>query len=353
LRVRRSVLGENDYMCYPEAGECVLEYKLDGLVTYKQEALCSRSEEGCGEGFMVLERAKREEMCVNMEEDMELCKRDVDPYCAGLVMKKMEEEGCSGLLEERRLRKKRDECVSLQKRFTVYCGGKRKRSISEECSAVMRLMDGSECGWSTELIVKRAAKCNPGWALRRGICYKYFEGPMNFHKAAKACSGADSDAQLATIESMLVKTEADRKFFNDLIASSGKIDEIDSVLGGQDDMFGGKDWKEVITYYDNWAWVGVKNSGDDDKKDWKWAVNNKDEADWNPVKQGHGDWAKKQPSHENDFGMDNGNCVVYFYNKVPVDSSLNGVVSEVGDVKAWWNVNCKAELPFLCEVRAD
>ena len=327
---------------------------MDGLVTYKQEALCSRSEEGCGQGFMILERAKREEMCLNMDEDMELCKRDVDPYCGRMVMKKMEDMGCSGFLEERRRKKKRDECIALQRRFEQLCGGKRKRAISEECSAVMELMDSSECAGSTELISKRAVECNPGWALRRGVCYKYFAGPMNFQKAAKACSGADSDAQLATIESMLVKTEADRKFFNDLIKSSGKIDEIDSVLGDRDDMFEGKDWKEVITYFDNWAWVGVKNSAaDGGEKDWKWAVNNKNEEDWNPVKQGQGDWAKKQPSHNNDFTMDNGNCVVYFYNKVPVDSSLNGDVSKVGNVKAWWNVNCKVELPFLCEVRAD
>jgi len=352
LRARRSVLGENDYLCYE--GECVAEYKMDGLVTYKEEALCSRSEEGCGEGVLVLERAKREEMCVNMNEDLELCKRDVDPLCGGLVLKKMEEMECQGLLEERRVREKRDMCVALQKRFSQLCGGLRKRAITEGCGAVMEEMESSECGGDLQL-KKRAPNCPEGWSGRAGVCYKYFSDPMTFAKASKTCKSASKDksSQLATIESMLVETNEDRKFFSDLIQSSGAVEHIDSVLSTMDDMFEGKNWKEVITYYDNWSWIGVKKSGDGDAADWKWAVANKAEDDWNKVKAGQGDWARKEPSHDNDLRMDNGHCVVYFYNKKSGDSALTTDIESVQEVKAWWNANCNLELPFLCEVRAS
>merc|ERR1739848_141399 len=130
----------------------------------------------------------------------------------------------------------------------------------------------------------------------------------------------------------------------DLIDSSGAIDKIDAVLSKMDDHFEGKNWKEVITYFDNWAWIGVKRLDGN----WKWAVPKRPEKDWNQVKAGQGDWRRKEPSHDNDFKVDNGNCVVYFHNKKTIDSALEADTEEVGEVKAWWNVNCRLELPFLC-----
>ena len=346
-------MGELDYLCYENGGECVAEYKMDGLVTYKEEALCSRSEEGCGAGFLVLERVKREEMCLNMEEDLELCTRSSDQLCGGLVMQKMEEMGCGGALEERRLRKKRDMCLALTKRFDQLCGGRRKRAISEECAMTMELMESSDCASETEFLSKRAVACPEGWKGRRGICYKYFKDPATFEKASKTCAGAlkDQSSGLATIESMIVETTEDRKFFNDLIESSGAVDQIDKVLSKMDDHFEGKNWKEVITYFDNWAWIGVKRTGDD--KSWKWAVPKRKEEDWNQVKVGQADWRKGEPSHDNTFHMDNGNCVVYFHNKKKIDSALDADTEEVGEVTGWWNANCKIELPFLCEVQGS
>jgi len=262
---------------------------------------------------------------------------------------------CAELLAERRVRKKRDECLALRKRFQTFCSG-RKRAITDECWAVMESMDSSECAGEVEFLSKRATSCEDGWTLRKGICYKYFKSPLNFAKASKVCAGAikgKDTSQLATIESMLVKTSEDRKFFGDLIKGSGALEHIDSVLATMDDMFEGKNWKEVITYYDNWSWIGVKNSGEENEKKWKWAVANKNEKDWNEVKVGQDDFRKGEPSQDHDLRMDNGACVVYFYNKKPIDSSLSADVEEVGEVRAWWNANCNLELPFLCEVRAD
>jgi len=352
LRVRRSVLGENDYLCYEESGECVAEYKMDGLVTYKEEARCSRSEQGCGCGTLVLERAKREELCVNMNDDLELCKRSADQLCGGQVVKKMEEMECVSLLEKRRARMKRDQCVGLQKRFSVYCGGRRKRAISEECAMVMEEMDSQLCGGELELLEKRALDCPAGWSGRRGVCYKYFNDPKPWGEASKTCKevlGAESkyQSQLATIESMLVQTAEDRDFFTNLIKSSGAIDHIDAVLSTMNDHFGGKDWKESITYYDNWSWIGVKKTGEEDAESWKWAVKNKNQDEWNKIKVGHADWSKKEPSHNNEVNADNGKCVVYFYNTG--DGAMAQDVEKFGQVKAWWNANCKLELPFLCE----
>merc|ERR1712003_533809 len=230
--------------------------------------------------------------------------------------KKMEEMECQGLLEERRVREKRDMCVALQKRFSQLCGGLRKRAITEGCGAVMEEMESSECGGDLQL-KKRAPNCPEGWSGRAGVCYKYFSDPMTFAKASKTCKSASKDksSQLATIESMLVETNEDRKFFSDLIQSSGAVEHIDSVLSTMDDMFEGKNWNEV--------------------------------------KAGQGDWARKEPSHDNDLRMDNGHCVVYFYNKKSGDSALTTDIESVQEVKAWWNANCNLELPFLCEVRAS
>jgi len=351
LRTRRSVLGESDYQCFT-SGECVSEYQMEGLVTYKEEALCTRSEEGCGEGVMVLERAKREEMCMNMDEDMELCKRSVEPQPAcGMVMEKIEEMGCGEIIVERKVRRKRDMCVALKKRFSGLCSGRRKRAISDGCNRVMEAMESSDCASEVEFLSKRQSGCPDGWTARQGVCYKYFKDPLNFAKANNLCKGAaaDSSSRLATIQSMSVDTLEDRKFFDSLIESSGAVEHIDSVLSTMDDMFEGKNWKEVIEYYDNWAWIGVKSSGDD----WKWAVPSQKEADWSPVKIGQDDWRKSEPSQDHDLRMDNGNCGVYFHNrKERIDSSLSDKTDE-GEVKAWWNANCELELPFLCEVRAN
>lgn len=351
LRTRRSILGETDYLCYENGGECVAEYSQDGLVTYKQEPQCAGNDAGCGESVMILERVRREEMCLKMSDDLELCKRD-SQLCPDRVLEKMEEMQCAGVLEERRVRRRRDACIVLQKRFSQLCELRRKRSISEECSFVMEEMESSECASETEFLSKRSSGCPEGWSARRGVCYKYFSDPVNFQKAATTCKGLSSDgtksAHLATLERMIVDTSADRDFFNSLIQSSGAVDHIDSVLSKMDDMFEGKNWKEVISYADNWGWIGVQKHGDD----WKWATD-KNSADWNEVKVGHSDWRKKEPTHNNDLKMDNGNCVVYFNNaKTEVDSALTDI-TDVGDVGAWWNVNCNLELPFVCEMRDD
>jgi len=348
LRVRRSVLGETDFQ-YFENGEVVAEYSQDGLVTYKQEPQCA-SEGACGSSVMILERVRREEMCLEMTDNLELCKRD-SQLCGGrVVLEKMEEMECAGLMEERRVRRKREACVAVQKRFAQLCGG-RKRAISEECAVVLEDMESMECSSEVEFLRKRSAGCPDGWSSRRNVCYKYFSDPVNFQKANKVCAGlavGGKRAHLATLERMIVDTTADREFFNNLIQSSGAVDHIDSVLGAMDDMFEGRNWREVISYADNWGWIGVQKSGDE----WRWATK-QNANDRNPVKVGHADWRQKEPSHDNDLKMDNGHCVVYFNNaRSSMDSALTDV-TDVGDIGAWWNVSCNLELPFICEMRDD
>merc|ERR1712093_552943 len=67
LRAKREVLGEGSYECYSN-GECVMEYKSGDLVTYREEPLCARSEQGCGVSTM--ERRRRGAECATMSEEL-------------------------------------------------------------------------------------------------------------------------------------------------------------------------------------------------------------------------------------------------------------------------------------------
>jgi len=348
LRTRREVLGESTYEYYNN-GEYAVEYKMDGLVTYRSEALCARSLEGCGENMLF--RRKREDMCMNMSEDLELCKRrEINGLCEG-VEKRMADNECEGLFQERKVRMKRDECLALNKRFEQKC--KRaigKRAIDEECSFVLNAMESSDCASEAEFLAKRGKKkgCDPGWSLYKGICFQYFKEPQSWMNAEKHCERLTNDksSHLVTIERMLSSGKAGREFFHNLIESSGAIDHIDSVLSKMDDMFEGKNWKEVISYYDNWGWMGLQKN---DEK-FRWVDPKKKKEDWNVVKNGHGNWRKGQPSFKNDVGMDNGSCVVYFmYTKEKMDSALADP-TDVGDIGAWFNANCGLQLPFVCEM---
>merc|ERR1712139_567530 len=117
LRAKRDVLGEGHYECYG-SGQCVMEYKMGELVTYREEPLCSRSEEGCG--LSNIERQKREAACAETNSlDLEQkCKRSTDEECS-FLLNNMEE--CAMLKRERRELVKRDQCRSLKKRFDAYC----------------------------------------------------------------------------------------------------------------------------------------------------------------------------------------------------------------------------------------
>ena len=314
------MLGEASYECYAN-GACALEYRQEGLLTFREETPCAMSEQGCGESL--LQRRKREQLCSGASEEMD------------------EGMGCQEVLEKVRMREKRDACVSVVKRSEQLCSGRRKRSVSEECSFVLREMEEMNCDLNLQ---KREKGCDLGWSLNDGNCFKYFAGPFLFDKALKTC--LDEGSKLATLENMVAANPNDRKFFQQLIESSGAEALIDSVLGGKDDMFEGKSWKEFYEYYDNWGWMGAKKVDGT----WKWANPTIPEAKWNKVKTGHGDWEKKQPSHNNGVGMDNGHCVVYFqFTRTKADDKGN---TELGDTGAWWNVNCQLQLPFICEHKA-
>lgn len=346
LRERRSVLGDGSYECYSN-GACALEFRQDGLLTYREELLCSRSEEGCGESLV--ERKKREEQCGSLHEELQLCGRSAADAasCGDAVLRSVEEQGCGEVLERRR----RSECAAVARRSEELCGawGSKKRSVSEECSLAMREMEEMECGSSVQL-QKRDGECEgAGWKKSGNACYKYFPGPATYQEAWHTCNQADG--RLATPEKMVSANPTDRQFFNDLIQSSGTKTKIDEVLGDMDEHFGGKNWDEVIDYYDNWGWIGVKmdevTTGEDGVVDiWKW--NEEGNQEQLPVKIGQADWARKQPSFKNAVGTD-GRCVVYFHDReTAVEEETKAV-----DMGAWWNVNCKMSFPFICEIQND
>jgi len=339
LRTKRDVLGEGNYECYSN-GECVMEYKSGQLLTYREEPLCSRSEEGCG--VSISERKRREAACGAMSEEFEqLCVRSSSESCS-FMKRSMEEMECgaSGFHQERTLREKREECLAVRKRFEQLCSrATRKRAITEECSFALEEMESSDCGdYKDEEELEKRETCADGWTLHEGICYRYFAGPLSWSDAEAQCASLtdDESSHLATLERAIARSTEDRAFFSSLIESSGAIDKIDAVLSTMSDHYNGSDWKEVVTYLDNWTYIGVKKIDDE----WRWVSAKKEESDWNDLKNGQSDWYTEEPTDEGstDIRMDHGDCVTYFQ---PDGESI--------DHGAWWNVDCEVELPFLCE----
>lgn len=341
LKTKDELYGDGEYECYSN-GECVMEYKVGDLVTYREEALCARSAEGCGESIMELR--KREQSCTNMEEEYmqnPLCKRAEDGDCR-VMLKKMEELECGPLILEKRSRKKREACGALNDKFESECGGKR-RAITDECQAVMQAYEEEDCAETAGGInlQKRAKKCGEGWSLHGKVCYKYYDGPSKFNQALSFCAKLTTDqtSHLATLERAVTMGAEDTAFFQSLIESSGSVDKIDKVLSQMTDSYVDGDWQKEKTYYDNWAWIGVKKV----KDVWRWVSPVKEAKDWNEVTYGQPDWISgefRQPSKTNstDIRMDHGNCVSYFQE---ADSD--------SDVGSWWNVACGVSLPYICE----
>jgi len=202
-------------------------------------------------------------------------------------------------------------------------------------------MEDAPC--EEEEIYKRSDTCEDGWSLNDGNCYKYFAGPLTFLKAETECEGLtdDDSSHLATLERAVVRSTEDRAFFDSLIESSGAVDAIDAVLSQMTDQYNGSDWQDVIDYYDNWAFIGVKYY----EEQWRWVSAKKEKSDWNDLKAGQSDWYDHSESDINnptsvnstDIRSDHGHCVAYF---------TDGPSAEDG---AWWNVPCTVELPFICE----
>lgn len=337
LRARRDVLGESHYECYSN-GECVTEYKMGELVTYREEPLCARSAEGCGVSRQ--QRKKREAACSQMSENFDqLCARsaDADDSCS-FMLEDMEEMECGDYKQEKVRVEKREECRAIQKRFEQQCKrGAGKRAISDECSFVLEDIESSDCSSDTMELQKRDT-CVDGWTFHEGVCYKYFSDPKSWSKAEKECASQSDDesSHLATLERAKAHSPHDRVFFNDLIKGAGNLQLIDDVLSTMNSHYNGSDWKEMISYYDNWSWIGVRKIDDV----YRWVSAKKENSDWNDLKSGQSDWYSEEPTKvdSTDIRMDHGNCVTYFQS-----NSLNI------DHGAWWNVACMVELPFLCE----
>lgn len=294
LRAKDEVFGEGEYECY-ESGACVMEYKVGDLVTFREEALCARSAEGCG--LSINELQKREQQCTNMEEEyMQLCRRSDNENC-GYLLESMEEMQCSFLKLEKRGQNKRSLCNTLHEEFEQLCtrsNGKR-RAISDGCQAVLKNIEDEECESDLQ---KRATTCDEGWSKRGKVCYKYYAGPYNFKQALKFCNELtkDKSSHLATPERAVTMSPEDTAFFNELILSAGAIKKIDAVLSQMGSHYTDGDWKNDITYFDNWAWVGIKKV----ENVWRWVSAKKaDPKDWNNVDFGQSDWIRgenRQPS---------------------------------------------------------
>lgn len=347
MRAKDEIYGEGNYECYSN-GECVMEYKMGDLVTYREESLCARSEEGCGESLSKYQ--KREELCNSMEEEyMTACERSQSENC-DRKLEDMEEQSCLEVRVEKRKRERRAACHGLSKRFAQgLCGGSgKKRSISEECQLVMELMEEEDCmiggNYQEDLVEfeKREKTCIEGWSKSGKVCYKYYTGPVKYERAKEFCETLTNDksSHLATLERAITMGPENTKFFQDLIESSGAIEKIDGVLSQMSDHYVDGDWQSEKKYYDNWAWVGVKKVNDV----WSWVSAKKEPADWNPVTYGQPDWVKgmyRQPSEKNDTAirMDHGNCVAYFQEP-----------NSDKDMGSWWNAGCGVQLPFICEM---
>ena len=343
FRMKESILGEGYYTCY-DGGECVMEYKVDNLMTFREEPLCARSIDGCG--FAVSELVKREELCSQKSEQwQELCTRSADENCMAM-MEDMEDMGCETVLKEREEREKREACSGFMQNYEELCGGNgKKRAVDPLCAELLEKSEDIGCLAMSIDIDKRSSKkgCPTGWSKLKSNCYRYFPGPMSFNKATDHCDAIDSkrNSHLATLERNLVKKHT--AFFDKIIESSGAIDKIDAVLSKMSSHYNNGDWKDMIEYFDDWAWIGVKKIGDD----WKWVSEKKNQEGWTNVKPVHTYWVKsddiRQPTKdgESSIRMDYGNCVTYFRNR---DEEISG---------AWWNVACAVELPFLCQMEVQ
>ena len=332
------MLGEVEYEYYPDSGEVVLQMRNEeGLITFLQESRCSSSEDGCGTSLT--EIRKREGLCEGLSQEFGNCKRSMEEECGAGVMRNYEESDCGPVLRNKRevqlKREKRQMCDGVRARRAAVCGGSGKRAVSEECRLVLRGLE--ECSLVLE---KRAKKTCTGEQVfeRAGICYRYFPGPQTWDISQSICTNWGDGGRLATIEGLLTDTQAGKDFFNSVINDSPSTAILEELYQGQEDMFGGVDWKQWSNYTSNWAWIGVKELRDDEGGlGWKWAGPNTDDTTWSPVKKMFGlyDWARNQPD-------DTGNCVAYF-------DGLNGGEKE----GAWWNVRCRYQLPFLCEKPAS